>query len=234
MTRKMINCSLKSFTVSEGCQSHFYSLGVEKEKVEVIKNGFDQTRFTPESGEKGSVFKVAFHGNLGYFQEIEKLTQLMKDIGTRDRDIEFHVWGDGPKSRFLRDYLGENLVFHGQVGYDQAAKEISNCHLGISFRTEDPIGKIALPVKVFEYIGVGIPVVISPESEIGDEINRHGFGFVADYSKLKDCADYIISLKNNQEYYKSLCQRVDEKRFSYSRANQSKKLMEKINENWHH
>lgn len=234
VTRKMINGSISSFTVSEGCRQHFVELGVAENKIIVVKNGFDDSVFFPIETKDDQFFKIAFHGNLGHFQEIEKLLEVIKKVDMKDRKVVFHVWGDGPKAHLLKKYNGDNLVFHGSVPYETAAREIANCHMGISFRTEDPIGKIALPVKIFEYLGVGVPVVVAPKSEIGEEINRHGLGFVCNYEKLQDCIDFILELKNDRERYFEVCQRVKERRGHYSRKTQAEILLGKLSENWNH
>lgn len=184
-------------------------------KIKLIYNGYDDDLFKP-STEKFKKFTVVFHGNLGKFQRIDLLRKVAEKMLTADPEIKFKVIGYGPGEKFLQEPPA-NLEFLGKIDYQDIAKYIAKCHLGISLRTEDQISRDALPVKMFEYIGVGIPVIVTPKGEAGKLIESEKLGFQLD-NNVAEIIENILEIKNS-----SLQQSNSNNRFS--RQFQSKKIL---------
>jgi glycosyltransferase involved in cell wall biosynthesis len=80
------------------------------------------------------------------------------------------VIGDGLKENLLRDPELKNLEFIGKKSFKEIPEILAKCHLGLGLLTDDEIGKTAIPTKVYEYIGSGIPSIVSPIGESSDFI----------------------------------------------------------------
>ncbi|GAB6074892.1 glycosyltransferase family 4 protein [Nautilia lithotrophica] len=185
--------------------------------VYVIRNGFDEEIFKPIS-EKFKDFTIVFHGTLGRFQNIELLCKLIEE----KKDVKFLVIGDGSKSQLIENLQVENLTYIKKVPYQKIPELISKAHIGISLRTDDFISQSAFPVKIFEYMGVGIPVIVTPKSESGVIIEYYKFGYQCD-NDIKQIASCIMKIK---ESYDLFLENISSNRQLFSRQYQSRKWKE--------
>lgn len=202
-------------TVAEGLVKIIKDMS-PKAKVKLIYNGYDDELFKP-SKEKFEKFTVVFHGNLGKFQRIDLLREVAEKMVTKDPEVQFKVIGYGPGEKYLKDPPA-NLEFLGKMDYKDIAKYIAKCHLGISLRTDDQISRDALPVKMFEYIGVGIPVIVTPKGEAGKLVEKNKYGF-----QLENNEEYLI--KKIFVIKKSDSFAINKSEENYSRKNQSAKIL---------
>lgn len=194
-TQIMYNGAQTIITVTEGLENKIRAHSPEA-KIHRIYNGYDSELFKPSS-EKFDKYTVVFHGNLGKFQRIDLLVDVAREMEETHPEIQFKVIGYGPGAELFKS-PPPNLEYLGPMKYEEIAKYIAKCHMGISLRTDDEISREAFPVKVFEYIGVGIPVVITPEGEAAKFVEQSGFGFTTRNS-ADSIINAIIKTKNNKK-----------------------------------
>lgn len=180
--------------------------------VQLIYNGYDPELFKPSS-DKFENYTVVFHGNLGKFQRIDLVRQAAERLEKEHSEIKFVVIGEGPGDKHLEN-LPSNLEYLGPMDYQKLASFIAKCHLGVSFRTDDPTSQSAFPVKVFEYIGVGIPVVISPPGEASTFIKANNLGLEVEndldqiVAAILECKDRAFRVSAEQFSRQSQCQKI--------------------------
>lgn len=185
----------------------------------LIYNGYDSELFKPNI-EKFEKYTIVFHGNLGKFQRIDLLVEVARAMEKIHPQIEFKVIGYGPGEKFLKN-PPQNLQYLGAMKYEDIAKFIAKCHMGISLRTDDEISREAFPVKVFEYMGVGIPVIISPLGEASQFIEKNQLGKEVE-NKTENIIQTIEHYIHNSEELKQSCE-------EFSRKNQAMKILNIIN-----
>lgn len=191
--------SIKIITVTEGLKLKIINKGIPPYKVVVVKNGFDKNIFRPSSV-KYDNFTIVFHGNLGQFQNIEILLGVIEYFNRYDSAVHFLVIGKGSKDFLMKNKHLDSLKYIEFMIYEDIPKEISKCHLGVSFRTDDELSKLSFPVKVFEYIGVGIPIIVTPLSEAGKLIEEEEFGIECS-NNLEDIIKNIQAIRDNYQFY---------------------------------
>lgn len=163
----------------------------------VVYNGYPSS-IIDITVQKHNIFTVCFHGVLGRFQEIELLNEIINS--KRLKHIQFIIIGYGPRENNL-NYNSENIRFLGKLSPTDTLDEIAKCHLGLSFRTSDYISRRSFPVKNWEYLGLGIPVLNYPRTEAGDFCEYHDIGIVFDQRNVKEIEDKILELsKFNNDY----------------------------------
>ena len=54
--------------------------------------------------------------------------------------------------------------------------QIERCHVGLCLRMDDDVSRDAFPVKVWEYLGLGMPSIVTPHCEAGEFLERHSCG----------------------------------------------------------
>jgi len=213
-------------TVTEGCKTSIEKINPsQKNKITVIRNGFDQNHFHPKNQNKVEKFSVVFHGLMGRFQNI----QLIKDVASELPDVNFNLIGHGPKEEQTKNSSSKNITFLGEIPFQDIPSQIGLSHLGISPRTEDPISRLSFPVKIFEYIGMGIPVISTPINESHQLIQSQGLGLSCE-NNLSEIVDFINKCTTDNQFYNQLQKNVLKNRDQYSRRYQSKIFWATINE----
>src|SRR5260370_31402111 len=82
-------------------------------------------------------------------------------------DAEFHIYGEGPaKESLIRlaDSLGlkNRVIFHGLLPTEQIVQVMANTDLAVEpKRSGSQFGNEALSMKIFEFMAVGVPLVLS-------------------------------------------------------------------------
>jgi len=116
-----------------------------------------------------------------HYQDIDQMPereQIHRELGThRDSamkliqdqmpDAEFHVYGEGPAKESLIK-LAENLglsdrvIFHGLLPTEEIVKVMADTDLAVEpKRAGSQFGNEALSMKIFEFMAVGVPLVVS-------------------------------------------------------------------------
>jgi glycosyltransferase involved in cell wall biosynthesis len=168
--------------------------------VQLIKNGFNSKLFVP-SAEKFENFTMVFHGNIGQFQNPMLLIQVVEELNRRNEKFHCIAIGSGSKQKVFENHPVKNLEFMGRLNNEDLAQIIKKAHVGLSFRTKDEISTRSIPVRVSEYIGIGIPTVLTPKSEGGDLLDAYQVGKSFNNDDLQEICDFIISLKYNNDLY---------------------------------
>ncbi len=203
-------------TATDGLKS---IIPISVRNVTAIYNGFPSSLISYAAA-KHKKFTVCFHGVMGYFQDIEKLVELIKH--PEMHDIDFVVIGYGRKSDFFRSLDAKNCRFLGRLSYNETMQQISICHLGISMRSNNIISRDSFPVKVWEYIGLGIPSLVYPKSEAGDFLESNNCGIQLSSNNVDDISKIIMSVKSNKSMYDEMVRSCCLIRSSYTRENMSR------------
>lgn len=205
-THQMYINSLGITCATEGLKKIIHSYHV---KSVVVFNGFDENLFYQDI--KRKKFTLIFHGNLSRMQNLDLLIQIAQKI---PNDIEIIVAGSGSKEHLLIE--NEKINFLGNLPHEEVAEIVRSSHIGLSFRDDGHINETSFPVKIFEYIGSGIPVISTPKSEAGETLERMGYGYQFGNKQINEIIRKIEDLKKDYYSYKP--------DLIYSRKYQSKKF----------
>jgi glycosyltransferase involved in cell wall biosynthesis len=184
-------------------------------EVYVLKNGFLKETFKPNQT-KYEQFTLVFHGNISTQQNPLLLIDIAKELDKHG--IQVIIIGQGSNDRLFKEKnLTGNINYMGQVDYNKIPGIISRCHMGISVRKDGELSKDSFPVKIYEYIGVEIPCIITPLSEAGDFAVKKNIGFQFRNDEKEKIIEYILMLKNNEAKYKQFVKNISFIRDDFSR-----------------
>ncbi len=185
-------------------------------KFFLVKNGYNSKLFVP-AREKNKIFTLVFHGNIGQFQYPELLIEVIKELNHRNEKVECIVIGSGSRQGVFEANHLSNLKFLGRLNNEELATIISKAHVGISFRTDNEVSARSIPVRVSEYIGVGIPSILTPRSEGGEVLEQFNVGKAFDNNQLQEICDFIVQLKCDEQLYLDYHQNIMKVRPNFSR-----------------
>lgn len=172
--------------------------------VQCVYNGFPSILATRQS-DKHARFTVCFHGILGFFQDVETLVEVARALQAADVDVL--TIGYGRKEQVLQQANLPNLRFLGRLSFEDTMAEVERCHLGLCLRLNDGISKDAFPVKVWEYMGLGIPSLVTPPCEAGNFLQEHACGLQFQAGDVQAIVDAVLQLKSDPALMAAMIQR---------------------------
>jgi len=187
--RRMLLDAARIVSVSAGIRSDLISrYQLAPNHVVVIPNGADTTHFRPMDrlscrsrlGLDTAPAVVCFVGNLVAWQGVEMLLDASTRLASVRPDLNVLIIGDGPELPGLKELaarmgLSDRVRFTGRVPYAMVPEYISASDVCVAPLSR---GRKASPIKVFEYLACGRPVIVSDVDQIGEFVRRTGSGIV--------------------------------------------------------
>jgi glycosyltransferase involved in cell wall biosynthesis len=153
-------------SVTESIKDDMVGRGIDGDKIHVVRNGVDLTRFQPkpkslemarQMGVDGK-FVVAYLGTHGMAHALENVlhaAELLMD----ETEIAFLFVGDGAEKESLVGSARErgltNVIFHGLVPKSSMPDLWSICDVALVHLKDDPLFSTVIPSKIFEAMGMG-------------------------------------------------------------------------------
>ena len=187
---------------------------IPKSMTSTVYNGFPK-KIIELNNVKNVRFTVCFHGALGFFQDVETLILVAKKL--QNFDVDFVVIGKGRKQKLLMNNIPKNLNYYGGLPFDETMEVISKCHLGLCLRTDDELSKHSFPVKVWEYLGLSIPSIVTPYCEAGRFLEENCCGHQLNSGDVDSICSTIILLRDSSEDYVRLVEACQSVQMSYIR-----------------
>jgi glycosyltransferase involved in cell wall biosynthesis len=138
------------------------------QKCSPIRNYPARGLFNPNIRTRGNgKFLITYPGSLNWHQGVDVAITAFAKIKDQMPDSEFHIYGEGPaKEPLIRlaDSLGvgSRVVFHGLLPTEQIVQVMADTDLAVEpKRAGSQFGNEALSMKIFEFMAVGVPLVVS-------------------------------------------------------------------------
>ena len=139
--------------------------GFRPESIEVIANFADSELFPlRKSFSIDGKVRFIFHGTILERSGLRLLIMAVADMRHKDR-TSFKIIGEGDFSQTLRDMI-ESLNLRQLVEFDNRcypahsiSEQMTDCNVGLVPLEISSVTNYALPLKLLEYISLGLPVV---------------------------------------------------------------------------
>jgi glycosyltransferase involved in cell wall biosynthesis len=196
--------------------------GINLQKIDVITNGVDLSNFSPRPKDTelekffnlDGCFVAGYLGTHGLAHGLETLldaASLVQDqtVGSRIRLI---FLGDGARKSALKAYAEQkglrNVTFIDSVSKDQVARYWSLLDVSVIHLRSTELFTTVIPSKLFESMGMGVPVLHGVRGESADIVEREGVGIAFEPENAEQLAQQLIQLAadpNQIETYRQNC-----------------------------
>ena len=174
-------------------------VGLEPSRVIVAGNGTDTRHIQP--GEWPLQPTIGMVSGAAPGRGIEGLVAAARLVRERVPELRLLLWlvATGPESaEFLaslrQSVAGERWINLGSVDYQDLGPALSQASLLAIPHPPGDYMDVALPVKLFDSMAAGRPVVVTPRAETRALVERHGVGLVARGDAPEDLADALLSV----------------------------------------
>ena len=190
--KKIISSAQVVAVVTEGILSHVKKF--KKENVILIPNGIMINNFKQK--EQTINFDNLTFGYVGTIgsahntQVILEAAKLLKD----EKNINFRIIGDGAEQKeiFKQAKQIKNISTNGLLLSDEIIDEIHKIDVGLVTLKNDPLWTSALPTKMFEFLILGKPIILSiPNGGTTQMIIQNKCGLVAEVDNAISLADRV-------------------------------------------
>lgn len=173
-------------TVSRPLRDHILSLGVEPSRVHLFPNGVDPALFRPSPRDLAvraqlglsNELVVGFVGGLRAWHGVELLPEILQQLLPQHPQVRLIVVGDGPLRTALEERLralgiSDKAMMVGSLPHTAVAAVIQQFDVAIAPYPPLDHAFYFSPLKVFEYMACGVPVVATDQGQL-TELIRHG------------------------------------------------------------
>ena len=188
-------------------------------KVELVSGAVDTETFCPDLNLRSEVrdaYSLGDHPVVGYvgtFQEwhgLDELIEAARKVLESTNDVKFLLVGPYYKATEVKVRaagLAGSFIFTGPIPYDQVPKYMNASDILVAPYNPDRITSkeqvrkhgLGAPLKVFEYMSVGKPVITTDVKPISDPIENGVTGYLVPPGDSGSLADAIVGILQNPE-----------------------------------
>ncbi len=179
--RRCTHLLVVSNTMKQYIVRHF---NISSEKISVICNGAN----SPSTTAKFSLpLNVIYAGNFAYWERVDDYLDLAK--AANSSAFRFYLAGNGPLRRHLLTRIKNEripLKYLGSVPRSTILGIMSNMQVGIAPSTRDTTRLVSFPIKILDYMSVGLPVITPLVGDWGKLVNTENCGIALEDDSIEN------------------------------------------------
>ena len=197
-------------SVTHAFKANLVSRGVDASKIVVVTNGVDSSRFAPREKDQTLVeqlglkdkYVAGYIGTHGLAHALDTLLDVAKMLEAKDKDVfRIILLGDGAQKGMLRERARNegiaNVIFVDSVPKSEVARYWSVLDASIIHLRKTPLFTSVIPSKLFECMGMGIPILHGVQGESADIVNRTGVGLTFEPENVQELCHSLERLADD-------------------------------------
>ncbi len=228
--------------VSEADRCLLKKMGVEKQRILLNPNGFDEKRFNP--GVDGiSVrralaiderFVFLFSGSFGVWHGVPFLVETFLGFAARHPEAVLVCVGDGitaPEARRVSENH-PRIVFTGSVNPEDMPGYLAAADVLVAPHLPNPDGTefFGSPIKIFEYLGMGKPIIAAELGQIGEILTHRKTALLYEPGNAEALAEACRQALDDQALRLSIASGAKTLSQSYSWSAHTHKIVKSLDE----
>lgn len=205
-------------SVTNSFKENLIGRGIDGSKIHVITNGVDSSKFAPQEKDSELVeelglqgkFIAGYIGTHGMAHALDALLQSAKITQERSQNNQIHYLflGGGAEKAKLQNLAAElqlrNVTFVDSVPKSDVARYWSILDVSIVHLRKTDLFKTVIPSKIFECMGMGIPILHGVEGESADIVANSGAGKLVEPENAEDIASNLMGLSSDPDALASM------------------------------
>lgn len=205
-------------SVTHSFKRNLIERGIDGDKIHVVTNGVDASRFHPREKDAElqaelfieGCFVAGYIGTHGMAHALDTLLDaaaiLQDDPQTQHIRILF-VGHGAARDRLLAraEEMGlQNVIFRSSVPRDAVPAFWSVLDVALIHLRRTELFTTVIPSKMFECMGMGIPIVLGVEGEAADIIGQTGTGLTFEPENSRQLAEKLKVLSHEPQTLKQM------------------------------
>ena len=200
-------------TVTHSFKRTLGARGIDTDKIDVITNGVDISRFSPRPKDKALMRDLAFEGKFvagyigthGMAHALETVLQAAQRLKAMPggESFQFLFLGDGARKLDLQAQAAQmrldNVVFVESVPKDEVARYWSVLDVSIIHLRRTELFTTVIPSKIFECMGMGLPLLHGVAGESAEIVQREGVGLVFEPENVHQLVHHLLAMHGDAE-----------------------------------
>ncbi|MBN2214074.1 MAG: glycosyltransferase family 4 protein [Bacteroidales bacterium] len=181
----------------------------QEDKVRIIYNYTNLQPAKKVFPAESKIYDAIYAGSIRSTRGVWQIIRAVKMAG--DRGKPFRVLFIGPVFeknlkkkllRFLTRYkLTQNIIIKEPVPYEMIGSFYEQSKTGLIIFNDNPVNRTILPIKLFEYMAYGLPVLCSNFGHLKNYIETDETGMTTDPSDPEDICDKLGTLLTDHDLY---------------------------------
>jgi glycosyltransferase involved in cell wall biosynthesis len=195
-----------TIVVVEESRDRLVQAGVASQRLSIVCNTPRLEQWTPsaESDISPTVSErttAVYLGNLDGSRGIDVAIRAIRHLKDASRLVDLCVIGDGPSIRGLRKLVSERglsdrVTITGRLPFREVQALIARAHVGLIPHYSTEAWNTTIPNKLFDYMLLGLPVIVSDVRPTARIVRDTGCGEVFRDRDAKDLARCIMVLED--------------------------------------
>lgn len=203
-------------------------------RVTIAHDGADvpEVEIAPVPSRRSTRLRLGYLGNLYPGKGMERI----EDLASALPDCEFHVIGGQADDvgRWRGRIRSENVAFHGHLPHGEAQRRLRDCDVLLApFQSavligggKADIGRWMSPLKVFEYMGSGRPMIASDLPVLREVLTDGRNALLADPDQTESWIEKIRGLASDERLRTTLATRAaDDLRENYTWDRRAERIL---------
>lgn len=198
-------------TCEDKVADHFEQT-VPREKISCIHNysSLDPDHYA--SADSAKLYDVIYSGGVVPQKGIRELIDSIALVKKLHPDVKALIIGPVLNNAFrdlIQDKikkldLQQNVILHDPVPFAGIHRYYLQCRMGMCNWYPNRKNSISIPVKIFEYMAMGLPVIMTEKGVAAVYINEYRTGLLVNPYSPREIADAILRLLKDRSLYDQL------------------------------
>ncbi len=225
--------SARVIALTEAFKRDLIERGIDAEKIDVVRNGADLSRYQPQSKHAPYIkelnlegkFVVGYIGTHGMAHALDNVLNAAALLKHHEEVRILLVGGGAKRDELLKQKEEQglsNVIMLPRQPKETMADYQSICDVALVHLKNDPVFETVIPSKIFEAMAMGLPMAFAgPYAEGAEIIESEKAGLIAEGENPKALAEVIERLYTDAKLHKQLSENALNAAPRYSRKKQA-------------
>jgi glycosyltransferase involved in cell wall biosynthesis len=207
-TRRAFCAATNIIAVSSDVATHVSKYGVCEERIQVLPNAIDPEEFSRHSQfikPSNGTFTIGFVGSLKPWHGVGQLISAYARVWEKSGGWRLLIVGDGPNRDHLEAQvaaiparIGSSVEFLGMVSHEAIPRLLQTMDVAVVPGLAAGATYFS-PLKLFEYMAAGLPIVAARFGQIPSLIQNSVTGLLYDPGDTQQLANALLYLRANPQ-----------------------------------